>query len=91
KPRLLTYYEKRYCGKYFEEDALLSDLNDSLKAEILLQNTRKLIMNVPFLKRNVGDGRDELFMGRIAGALHSINFIPGITSRSKETLDQTCT
>ncbi|KAJ3404270.1 Potassium voltage-gated channel sub H member 7 [Chytriomyces hyalinus] len=75
--RLLTYYESRYRGKYFEEDALLSDLNDSLKAEILLQNTRKLIMNVPFLKRSVGDGRDELFMGRIAGALHSINFIPG--------------
>ncbi|KAJ3230296.1 Potassium voltage-gated channel sub H member 7 [Chytriomyces hyalinus] len=75
--RLLTYYETRYRGKYFEEDALLSDLNDSLKAEILLQNTRKLIMNVPFLKRSVGDGRDELFMGRIAGALHSINFIPG--------------
>ncbi|KAJ3225026.1 hypothetical protein HDU81_008182 [Chytriomyces hyalinus] len=75
--RLLTYYETRYRGKYFEEDALLSDLNDSLKAEILLQNTRKLIINVPFLKRNVGDGRDELFIGRVAAALLSINFIPG--------------
>ncbi|KAI8830049.1 hypothetical protein BJ741DRAFT_363648 [Chytriomyces cf. hyalinus JEL632] len=42
--RLLTYYETRYRGKYFEEDSLLSDLNDSLKAEILLQNTRGLIM-----------------------------------------------
>ncbi|KAJ3404269.1 Potassium voltage-gated channel sub H member 7 [Chytriomyces hyalinus] len=75
--RLLTYYETRYRGKYFEEDALLSNLNDSLKAEILLQNTRKLIINVPFLKRSVGDGRDELFIGRIAAALLSINFIPG--------------
>ncbi|KAJ3237575.1 Potassium voltage-gated channel sub H member 7 [Chytriomyces hyalinus] len=75
--RLLTYYETKYRGKYFEEDSLLSDLNDSLKAEILLQNTRKLIANVPFLKRAAGDGRDELFMGRIAAALHSINFIPG--------------
>ncbi|KAI8832789.1 hypothetical protein BJ741DRAFT_613733 [Chytriomyces cf. hyalinus JEL632] len=75
--RLLTYYETRYRGKYFEEDALLSELNDSLKAEILLQNTRKLIVNVPFLKRTAGDGRDELFMGRIAAALRSINFIPG--------------
>ncbi|KAI8825434.1 hypothetical protein BJ741DRAFT_714754 [Chytriomyces cf. hyalinus JEL632] len=75
--RLLMYYETRYRGKYFEEDALLSDLNDSLKAEILLQNTRKLIINVPFLKRSVCDGRDELFIGRIAAALLSINFIPG--------------
>ncbi|KAJ3264704.1 Potassium voltage-gated channel sub H member 7 [Chytriomyces hyalinus] len=75
--RLLTYYETKYRGKYFEEDSLLSDFNDSLKAEILLQNTRKLIANVPFLKRAAGDGRDELFMGRIAAALHSINFIPG--------------
>ncbi|KAI8845328.1 hypothetical protein BJ741DRAFT_644754 [Chytriomyces cf. hyalinus JEL632] len=80
--RLLTYYETRYRGKYFEENALLSDLNDSLKAvtpvifEILLQNTRKLIVNVPFLKRAAGDGRDKLFMGRIAAALRSINFIP---------------
>ncbi|TPX63959.1 hypothetical protein CcCBS67573_g08541 [Chytriomyces confervae] len=75
--RLLTYYETRYRGKYFEEDALLSDLNDSLKAEVLLQNTRKLIVNVPFLKRTAGDGRDDLFIGRIAAALRSINFIPG--------------
>ncbi|KAI8833789.1 hypothetical protein BJ741DRAFT_689750 [Chytriomyces cf. hyalinus JEL632] len=75
--RLLTYYETKYRGKYFEEDALLSDLNDSLKAEILLQNTRRLIMNVPFLKRSACDGRDELFMGRIAAALHSRNFISG--------------
>ncbi|TPX73658.1 hypothetical protein CcCBS67573_g05082 [Chytriomyces confervae] len=75
--RLITYYETKYRGKYFEEDALLSDLNDSLKAEILLQNTRRLIMNVPFLKRSACDGRDELFMGRIAAALHSRNFIPG--------------
>ncbi|TPX73903.1 hypothetical protein CcCBS67573_g04831 [Chytriomyces confervae] len=75
--RLLTYYETRYRGKFFEENALLSTLNDALKAEILLQNTRRLIVNVPFLKRAVGDGRDELFMGRIAAALRSINYIPG--------------
>ncbi|KAJ3219948.1 Potassium voltage-gated channel sub H member 7 [Chytriomyces hyalinus] len=75
--RLLSYYETRYRGKYFEEDAVLMDFNDSLKAEILLHNTRKLIERVPFLKRNEGDGRDELFIGRIAAALHSCNYIPG--------------
>ncbi|KAI8835212.1 hypothetical protein BJ741DRAFT_687922 [Chytriomyces cf. hyalinus JEL632] len=75
--RLLSYYETKYRGKYFEEDAVLTDFNDSLKAEILLHNTRKLIERVPFLKRNEGDGRDELFIGRIAAALHSYNYIPG--------------
>ncbi|KAI8837516.1 cyclic nucleotide-binding-like protein [Chytriomyces cf. hyalinus JEL632] len=34
-------------------------------------------MNVPFLKRTTGDGRDELFMGRIAAALRSISYIAG--------------
>ncbi|KAI8825525.1 hypothetical protein BJ741DRAFT_631765 [Chytriomyces cf. hyalinus JEL632] len=75
--KLLSYYESRYRGKYFEEDAVLADFNDSLKAEILLHNTRKLIERVPFLKRSEDDGRDELFIGRIAGALHSYNYIPG--------------
>ncbi|KAJ3228201.1 hypothetical protein HDU81_006273, partial [Chytriomyces hyalinus] len=75
--KLIGYYESRYRGKYFEEDVLLADFNDSLKAEILLHNTRKLIEGVPFLKRTQGDGRDELFIGRIATALRSLNFIPG--------------
>ncbi|KAI8836222.1 hypothetical protein BJ741DRAFT_708683 [Chytriomyces cf. hyalinus JEL632] len=75
--KLISYYESRYRGKFFEEDVLLADFNDSLKAEILLHNTRKLIEGVPFLKRTQGDGRDELFIGRIATALHSLNFIPG--------------
>ncbi|KAJ3393002.1 Potassium voltage-gated channel sub H member 7 [Chytriomyces hyalinus] len=30
--RLLSYYETKYRGKYFEEDAVLTDFNDSLKA-----------------------------------------------------------
>ncbi|TPX71605.1 hypothetical protein CcCBS67573_g06132 [Chytriomyces confervae] len=41
--RLLTYYETRYRGKYFEEDALLSNLNDSLKAvtPVFLHHTQE--------------------------------------------------
>ncbi|TPX63958.1 hypothetical protein CcCBS67573_g08540 [Chytriomyces confervae] len=41
--RLLTYYETRYRGKYFEEDALLSNLNDSLKAvtPVFLRHTQE--------------------------------------------------
>ncbi|KAJ3257139.1 Potassium voltage-gated channel sub H member 7 [Chytriomyces hyalinus] len=75
--RLLRYYETKYRGKYFEEDSLLSEMNESLRAEILLQNTKSLIENVPFLKRKENDGRDEIFMGRIATALRSQYYVEG--------------
>ncbi|KAJ3031009.1 UNVERIFIED_CONTAM: Potassium/sodium hyperpolarization-activated cyclic nucleotide-gated channel 2 [Siphonaria sp. JEL0065] len=75
--KLFEYYETKYRGKYFEENSLLADMNESLKAEICLHNTRDLILKVPFLKRNVGDGRDDLFIGRIATALQPKHYIPG--------------
>ncbi|TPX68790.1 hypothetical protein CcCBS67573_g07074 [Chytriomyces confervae] len=75
--RLLRYYETKYRGKYFEEESLLAEMNESLRAEILLQNTKSLIENVPFLKRKENDGRDEIFMGRIATALRSQYYVEG--------------
>ncbi|KAJ3029453.1 UNVERIFIED_CONTAM: Potassium voltage-gated channel sub H member 7, partial [Siphonaria sp. JEL0065] len=30
--KLFNYYETKYRGKYFEEDALLGDMNESLKS-----------------------------------------------------------
>ncbi|KAI9347354.1 hypothetical protein BDR26DRAFT_75035 [Obelidium mucronatum] len=59
--KLISYYETKYRGKYFEEDSLLADMNDSLRTEVSLHNTRKLIEQVPFLRRSENDGRDELF------------------------------
>ncbi|ORY25674.1 camp-binding domain-like protein [Rhizoclosmatium globosum] len=67
--KLFTYYETKYRGKFFEEESLLSEMNESLRAEISLQNTRMLLERVPFLRRDVGDGRDEIFIGRLAMAL----------------------
>ncbi|KAJ3231307.1 Potassium voltage-gated channel sub H member 7 [Chytriomyces hyalinus] len=75
--RLLRYYETKYRGKYFEEESLLAEMNESLRAEILLQNTKSLIEKVPFLQRRENDGRDEIFMGRIATALHSHYYVEG--------------
>ncbi|KAJ3356168.1 anaphase-promoting complex subunit Hcn1 [Entophlyctis luteolus] len=32
KEKLISYYETKYRGKYFEEDSLLQDMNESLRA-----------------------------------------------------------
>ncbi|KAJ3290835.1 hypothetical protein HDU79_002905 [Rhizoclosmatium sp. JEL0117] len=77
RQKLISYYETKYRGKYFEEDTLLADMNESLRTEISLQNTRSLIMKVPFLRRETGDHRDEIFYSRIASALHARYYIPG--------------
>ncbi|ORY48597.1 camp-binding domain-like protein [Rhizoclosmatium globosum] len=77
KDKLISYYEIKYRGKYFEEDSLLSDMNESLRADISLHNTRFLIEKVPFLRREENDGRDEIFFYRLATVLHAHYFIPG--------------
>ncbi|KAI8841983.1 hypothetical protein BJ741DRAFT_593816 [Chytriomyces cf. hyalinus JEL632] len=87
--RLLRYYETKYRGKYFVEESLLAEMNESLRAEILLQNTKSLIEKVPFLQRRENDGRDEIFMGRIATALHSQYYVEGdyVTKQGENGLD----
>ncbi|KAJ3070788.1 hypothetical protein HDU98_006201 [Podochytrium sp. JEL0797] len=90
--KLMSYYETKYRGKFFEEELLLSEMNESLRAvsgvsefvlllknlafkEISLQNTRVLIERVPFLRRQAGDGRDEIYIGRLATALRAQYYV----------------
>ncbi|KAI8619055.1 hypothetical protein BC830DRAFT_842457 [Chytriomyces sp. MP71] len=75
--KLLNYYEFKYRGKYFEESSLLADMNESLRMELAAINSRQLIEKVPFLKREMKDGRDATYLGKIATALQPIYFIPG--------------
>ncbi|KAJ3223954.1 hypothetical protein HDU81_008822 [Chytriomyces hyalinus] len=75
--KIIKYYDVKYRGKFFEEETLLKDLNDPLRKEIALHNCKKMISNVKFLRRDVGDGRDELFIGRIALALKSCYYVTG--------------
>ncbi|KAJ3401765.1 hypothetical protein HDU80_005718 [Chytriomyces hyalinus] len=69
--RLLRYYETKYRGKYFVEESLLAEMNESLRA------------------RRENDGRDEIFMGRIATALHSQYYVEGdyVTKQGENGLD----
>ncbi|KAI8843362.1 hypothetical protein BJ741DRAFT_574210 [Chytriomyces cf. hyalinus JEL632] len=75
--KVIKYYEIKYRGKFFEEKTLLSEMNDSLRMEIAAQNCKLLISKVPFLNRKMHDGRDELFLGRIATALTTSYYVPG--------------
>ncbi|TPX50035.1 hypothetical protein CcCBS67573_g10119 [Chytriomyces confervae] len=77
RDKLVSYYETKYRGKYFEEDALLSDMNDSLREEIACHNTRGLMEKVPFLRREEMDGRDDTYFYKLATVLHARYFIPG--------------
>ncbi|KAI9329858.1 cyclic nucleotide-binding-like protein [Obelidium mucronatum] len=79
KQKLLSYYEFKYKGKYFEERNLLPDMNESLRRELASITCKQLIEKVPFLKREMKDGRDQIYLGKIATALVPIQFIAGDT------------
>ncbi|KAI9338772.1 cyclic nucleotide-binding-like protein [Obelidium mucronatum] len=75
--KVLKYYELKYRGKYFEEAELLNRINESLRMEISIHNCKELISKVSFLRRQQGDGRDDLFSGRITSALEPCYYVPG--------------
>ncbi|TPX36502.1 hypothetical protein SmJEL517_g01330 [Synchytrium microbalum] len=77
KTKVRQYYELKYRGKYFDELGIIMELNAPLRQEIAIHNCRDLIQKVPFLRRHQQDGRDELFLGRIANALKATYFIKG--------------
>ncbi|KAJ3287692.1 anaphase-promoting complex subunit Hcn1 [Rhizoclosmatium sp. JEL0117] len=75
--KVLGYYEYKYRGKYFEEQTLLADLNGSLRMELATINCRRLIEKVPFLKRDLKDGRDDIYLGKISTALRAAYYVTG--------------
>ena len=52
-------------------------MNDSLRMEISAQTCRNLIQKVGFLRREMNDGRDELFLGKIAMVLIPCYYVAG--------------
>ncbi|KAI9364842.1 hypothetical protein DFJ73DRAFT_956094 [Zopfochytrium polystomum] len=77
--KIQKYYELKYRGKLFEENALLDGINSSLRTEVAVHNCKELIKKVPFLNRQEDDGRDEQFLGRIALALTARYYVVGDT------------
>ncbi|KAJ3291592.1 anaphase-promoting complex subunit Hcn1 [Rhizoclosmatium sp. JEL0117] len=77
KKKVLSYYEFKYRGKYFEEQTLLADMNNSLRMELASINARRLIEQVTFLKREMKDGRDSIYIGKMANALNVVYYVLG--------------
>ncbi|KAJ3332334.1 hypothetical protein HDU76_000563 [Blyttiomyces sp. JEL0837] len=75
--KVMKYYEIKYRGKFFEENTLLGEMNESLRTEIAVHNCKELIQKVPFLRRQRMDGRDDQFIGRIATSLTTCYFVAG--------------
>ncbi|KAJ3416612.1 hypothetical protein HDV05_000894 [Chytridiales sp. JEL 0842] len=79
RQKVAQYYDLKYQGKYFDEAAIFAEMNDSLRREIAIHNCKDLIDKVPFLRRELKDGRDDVFVGRIAQALQATHFVKGDT------------
>ncbi|XP_072461777.1 potassium/sodium hyperpolarization-activated cyclic nucleotide-gated channel 1 [Notamacropus eugenii] len=47
RQKIHDYYEHRYQGKIFDEENILSELNDPLREEIVNFNCRKLVATMP--------------------------------------------
>ncbi|KAJ3108758.1 Potassium/sodium hyperpolarization-activated cyclic nucleotide-gated channel 4 [Phlyctochytrium planicorne] len=77
KVKMRHYYNLKYRGKFFEEHSLLDTLNESLRNEIAMYNCRDLIDQVPFLQREVDDGRTQSFVGRIAKSMVACFYVKG--------------
>ncbi|KAJ3173341.1 hypothetical protein HK101_011072 [Irineochytrium annulatum] len=75
--KIVRYFEIKYSGRMFDEAQILGEMNDSLQTEIAVNNCKMLIEKVPFLRRQLLDGRDEIFTGRIARSLVVAYYVAG--------------
>lgn len=48
KHRITEYFDHRYHRKFFDEDRILSELNDKLREDVINYNYRSLVASVPF-------------------------------------------
>ncbi|XP_041367918.1 potassium voltage-gated channel subfamily H member 7-like isoform X2 [Gigantopelta aegis] len=72
RQRITDYYEHRYQGKMFDEDTILSELNECLRHEVINHNCRALVASVPFFTH-----ADPSFVSEVVSKLHFEVFQPG--------------
>ncbi|KAI8917315.1 cyclic nucleotide-binding-like protein [Entophlyctis helioformis] len=73
KRRILSYYQLKYSqGKFFDENKILSELNQPLRQFISLQECQSLILKVPFFK-----DADRFFISQVVMILRINHFLPG--------------
>ncbi|KAJ3320190.1 Potassium voltage-gated channel sub H member 7 [Blyttiomyces sp. JEL0837] len=77
KHKIRQFYKLKHRGKLFDKEAILSDMNKTLRKDLAIQDLHGLISKVPFLRRQMNDGRDEAFIAKVAISLHPEFAIPG--------------
>ncbi|XP_055882984.1 potassium/sodium hyperpolarization-activated cyclic nucleotide-gated channel 4-like isoform X4 [Biomphalaria glabrata] len=72
RQRITDYYEHRYQGKMFDEETILSELNECLKHEVVNHNCRSLVASVPFFTN-----ADPSFVSEVVSKLKFEVYQPG--------------
>ncbi|XP_013773714.2 potassium/sodium hyperpolarization-activated cyclic nucleotide-gated channel 2-like isoform X2 [Limulus polyphemus] len=70
--RITDYFEHRYQGKYFDEDAILGELSEKLREDVINFNCRSLVASVPFFAN-----ADSNFVNDVVTNLEYEVFQPG--------------
>ncbi|XP_059350923.1 potassium/sodium hyperpolarization-activated cyclic nucleotide-gated channel 3-like [Daphnia carinata] len=72
RQRITEYFEHRYQGKFFDEDAILGELSEKLREDVINFNCRSLVASVPFFAN-----ADPAFVSDVVTKLIYEVFQPG--------------
>ncbi|XP_076356642.1 potassium/sodium hyperpolarization-activated cyclic nucleotide-gated channel 2-like [Tachypleus tridentatus] len=72
RQRITDYFEHRYQGKYYDEEAILGELSERLREDVINYNCRELVASVPFFSN-----ADQNFVNDVVTKLHYEVFQPG--------------
>ncbi|XP_035707444.1 potassium/sodium hyperpolarization-activated cyclic nucleotide-gated channel 1 isoform X2 [Folsomia candida] len=72
RARISEYFEHRYQGKFFDEDAILGELSEKLREDVINYNCRSLVASVPFFAN-----ADPDFVSEVVTKLQYEVFQPG--------------
>ncbi|XP_046662372.1 potassium/sodium hyperpolarization-activated cyclic nucleotide-gated channel 2 isoform X1 [Homalodisca vitripennis] len=72
RQRITEYFEHRYQGKFFDEEAILGELSEKLREDVINYNCRSLVASVPFFANADGN-----FVSDVVTKLRYEVFQPG--------------
>lgn len=76
RQRITEYFEHRYQGKFFDEEAILGELSEKLREDVINYNCRSLVASVPFFAN-----ADANFVSDVVTKLKYEVFQPGKVAR----------
>ncbi|KAJ3109982.1 anaphase-promoting complex subunit Hcn1 [Phlyctochytrium bullatum] len=77
--KIRDYFNFKYRGKIFNQDGILSNLNERIQEEIQLHNWCEMLMQVPFLNPLGQEDTDHGLFAQIASSMVECFFVGGDT------------